>query len=300
MASTKLKVTQRGCYYAASILGGSPMEVTLTGFADEISSDLDVQLDVLASEGIQYLDLRGAWGKNVSVMTGEDIATIKALLDSRDVKVSSIGSPIGKIKVTDDFAAHLELMKRMIHLAKFFETPYIRIFSFIIPAGEEPLTHREEVMRRMKQLCVLAEQEGVVLLLENEKHVYGDIAERCLDILQVCESKSLVAAFDPANFIQCGVASIVDTFKLLQPYTSYMHVKDALKEGGSVVPSGEGDGDWQHLVAALSAQGYSGFMSLEPHLKAVGALEGRTNPELFVIASQALKKLLLEAGCSWK
>jgi 3-dehydroshikimate dehydratase len=276
------------------------MEVTLTGFADEISPDLDVQLDVLASEGIHYLDLRGAWGKNVAAMTDEDTAAIKALLDSRGVKVSSIGSPIGKIKVTDEFAAHLELMERMIHLAKFFETPYIRIFSFIIPAGEEPLAHRDEVMLRMKQLCVLAEQEGVVLLLENEKHVYGDIAERCLDVLQACDSKSLVAAFDPANFIQCGVASIMGAFKMLQPYTSYIHVKDALKESGSVVPSGEGDGEWAQLIAALLAQGYSGFMSLEPHLKAVGALEGQTNPELFVIASQALKKLLLEAGCSWK
>jgi 3-dehydroshikimate dehydratase len=276
------------------------MEVTLTGFADEISPDLGLQLDVLASEDIHYLELRGVSGNNVSVMTDEEIAGIKDVLDSRGFKVSSIGSPIGKIKITDDFPAHLQLMERMIHLAKLFDAPYIRIFSFIIPAGHEPGVYRDEVMLRMKQLCRLAEREGVVLLLENEKHVYGDIAERCLDILQACKSDALKSAFDPANFIQCGVASMTDAFTILQPYITYMHVKDALAADGKVVPSGEGDGNWPQLITALSTQGYSGFMSLEPHLKAVGALEGSTNPELFVLASKALKKLLLEAGCTWK
>lgn len=37
--------------------------ITLTGFADEISSDLEEQLDVLESEHIRYLELRGSGGK---------------------------------------------------------------------------------------------------------------------------------------------------------------------------------------------------------------------------------------------
>ena len=39
-------------------------------------------------------------------------------------------------------------------------------------------------MRRMKEMCALAQKEGVILLHENEKEIYGDIAERCLDIFE--------------------------------------------------------------------------------------------------------------------
>lgn len=273
--------------------------VTLTGFADEISPDLEVQLDVLASEGISHLELRGVWGKNVLDLTDEEVGRVKARLSERGFKVSSIGSPIGKIKITDPFEPHIERFRRAVYVAREMEAPYIRIFSFFIPEGDDPAVYREEVLSRMKQLARLAEQEGIVLLHENEKEIYGDNGERCLEILQACDSPKVRAAFDPANFVQCGVRPMTEAFPLVKDYIAYFHIKDALMESGKVVPAGEGDGELEAMIAEVKRQGYNGFLSLEPHLSAAETFQGFSGPELFVVAVRALKKLLTEAGIEW-
>lgn len=273
--------------------------ITLTGFADEISPDLEVQLNVLASEGISHLEFRGVWGKNVLKLTDEEIARVKERLDARGFQVSSIGSPIGKIKITDSFEPHMEDFNRAIYVAKYFGAPFIRIFSFFIPEGEDPAIYRDEVLSRMKQLVRLAEQEGVQLLHENEKDIYGDTGERCLEIFQACDSSHLRGAFDPANYVQCGVRPMSEAYPLVEPYIAYYHIKDALMESRKVVPAGEGDGQLQQLIGVLKEQRFNGFLSLEPHLSAAGVYEGFSGPDLFVVAVKALKKLLAEAGLEW-
>ncbi|MCZ8513271.1 sugar phosphate isomerase/epimerase [Paenibacillus filicis] len=273
--------------------------VTLTGFADEISPDLEVQLDVLASEGISHLELRGVWGKNVLELSDEEIDRVKARLDERGFKVSSIGSPIGKIKITDPFEPHIERFHRSVYVAKALNAPYIRIFSFFLPEGDEPSVYRSEALSRMKRLARLAEREGVVLLHENEKEIYGDNGERCLEILQACDSPNVRAAFDPANFVQCGVRPMSEAYPLVKDYVAYFHIKDALMASGKVVPAGEGDGELNQVVAELGRLGYGGFLSLEPHLSAAETFQGFSGPELFVVAVKALKKLLAEADIAW-
>ncbi|SDO03704.1 Sugar phosphate isomerase/epimerase [Paenibacillus sp. yr247] len=273
--------------------------ITLTGFADEISPDLEVQLDVLASEGISHIEFRGVWDKNVLKLTDDELARVKERLDARGFKVSSIGSPIGKIKITDSFEPHMEDFKRAIYVAKYFSAPFIRIFSFFIPEGDDPTVYREEVLSRMKQLTRLAEQEGVQLLHENEKDIYGDTGERCQEIFLACDSSNLRGAFDPANYVQCGVSPMTEAYPLVAPYIAYYHIKDALTESRKVVPAGEGDGQLQQLVQVLREQNFNGFLSLEPHLSAAGPFQGFSGPELFVVAVKALKKLLVEAHLEW-
>lgn len=56
-----------------------------------------------------------------------------------------------------------------------------------------------------------------------------------------------------------------------------MHIKDAKKEDGTVVPSGEGDGFIEDILTILFSNGYNGFLSLEPHL---GSFEGLKHLEL--------------------
>ncbi|TJY42419.1 sugar phosphate isomerase/epimerase [Cohnella pontilimi] len=273
--------------------------IILTGFADEISDDLEKQLDVMASEGIAHLELRSVWGKNVLQLTDQEAAHIKERLEDRGFKVSSIGSPLGKIGIADDFAAHMKDAERAVQLAKYFGAPYIRIFSFFLPEGEAAEGYRDQVMFRMKQFTQLAEQSGVVMLLENETEVYGDIAERCLDILETCRSSQLQAAFDPANYVQCGESPISKSYPLVAPFVSYIHVKDAIMGSGKVVPAGEGDGELRRLLSILKEKEYDGFMSLEPHLASTGRFEGFGGEQLFAAAAKALKELLREADLSW-
>src|SRR5262245_18127547 len=108
---------------------------TLSAFADEISPELEVQLETLAAEQIRYVEFRGVWGKNVLDLSDAELDRVKAAMAERGVKVSSIGSPIGKIPIDEDFVAHLERFQRALHVARVMEAPFVRIFSFFMPAG---------------------------------------------------------------------------------------------------------------------------------------------------------------------
>ncbi|OPA74783.1 xylose isomerase [Paenibacillus selenitireducens] len=269
----------------------------LSGFADEISSNLAEQIAVLQSEGISYLEFRSVWDKNVLKMNDDELQMVLSELENHQIRVSAIGSPIGKISIVDDFEPHLLELDRAISVAKRIDTKYIRIFSFIIPEGEDPRKYREEVLHRMKAMVERAEKADVVLLLENEHGMYGDVPERCSDVLTACDSPSLRLTFDPGNFVQCGVKPVSEAYHVLKPYIEYVHIKDVLN--GKEIPAGEGEGELLELIELLQTTGYNGFLSLEPHLAYCGRYPDRTPEELFVAASRACKKLLSETGAQW-
>ena len=274
---------------------------TISGFADEIDADLDAQIEVLESEDIEYLDLRGVDNTNVLDFTEEMVAAIESSLDSHQIGVSSIGSPIGKIEITDDFEPHLERFERALELADRFDTEYIRIFSYWIPEDDEPEDHRDEVFHRMEAKVELAEEAGITLLHENERRIYGDTPERCRDLLTTIDSPNFRAIFDPANFLLVGVRPYPDALLQLIEYVEYLHIKDAtFGREGDIMPAGEGDGRIPETLGALQKRGFSGFASLEPHLAEAGEKGGFSGPEAFKVASQALKDCFDEVGASYE
>ncbi|MBP1966440.1 sugar phosphate isomerase/epimerase family protein [Paenibacillus aceris] len=271
----------------------------LTGFADEISPDLMQQIAVCKGEQIQHIEFRSVWNTNVLKLKDGELLAVKAALESNQMLVSAIGSPIGKIGILDDFEDHLLALERAFYVAKLFGTKFIRMFSFILPPGDELSKHREEVMHRIKRMVKRAEEENVILLLENESGMYGDTPDRCLDVLETCASLNLRQAFDPGNFLQSGVNSTVEAFHTLKPYISYIHVKDVTLNNGKEVPAGKGDGHLIELLGQLQSLRYDGFLSLEPHLVYSGMYPDHTPVELFEIASQALKGLLKTIDEDW-
>ncbi|NLU41736.1 MAG: sugar phosphate isomerase/epimerase [Firmicutes bacterium] len=274
--------------------------VTLSAFADEVSSDLKEQMDILEAEGVKYIELRGVWGKNVKDLTDEEVSEIRAATSARGFGISAIGSPIGKFGINDDFHAHLQDFLRCVDIAKALNAKFIRIFSFYIPKGEDPAKYRADVMGKLKIMRDIARQEGVKLAHENEKHIYGDTGDRCADIMHELFSDDFCAIFDPANFVQCGQRPYEDAFVKLKGFVRYCHIKDAMLEDGRVVPAGEGDGDVKRVLSELIGSGYSGFLSLEPHLSVAEQSYGRTNPELFSTAAKALKRILNEIGAAYR
>ena len=273
---------------------------TLTGFADEISPELDEQLATLAEESMRYMELRSVWNTNVLDLTDADLERVKSAVAERGIGISSIGSPIGKVPITDPFAPHLERFRRALHAAGVMEAPYVRVFSFFIPEGHDPDRYREEVLERMGALAGEAEESGIMLLHENEKEIYGDVPSRCVDILAGVDSPALRAAWDAANFVQCGVSRpYTEGYESLRPYIEYVHVKDALADSGRVVPAGEGDGEILETLSALRASGFDGFFSLEPHLASSGTYSGFSGPALFRKAAGAFKELLRRQEIEW-
>jgi sugar phosphate isomerase/epimerase len=279
----------------------------LSAFADEIDMNLDVQMDVLERYGINYIEMRGVNGKNISELSLDEAAALKKQLDARGFKISALGSPLGKIPVTADFAPQLQLLKQMIAIAKILETQYIRMFSFFMPQGADPAGYRDQVMRRWEQFIAVAAGSGLTLLHENEKEIYGDTAGRCLDLLQTMRCDYLKAVFDPANFVQCDVETYPHAWELLKDYVVYLHIKDAIYVDHSVVPAGYGDGKVREILTALQQRGYEGFLSLEPHLQQFSGLAGLEQHPVsvstttsgdgvakFGIAYTALQKMITE------
>jgi sugar phosphate isomerase/epimerase len=264
---------------------------TLSAFGDEIADDLATQLDVLVSEGVRHLELRGAWGKNVLDLDQGELRRARSLLDERGCGVSAVGSPIGKSRLDQPRTFEPERLERAIAACEALGTRNIRIFSFFVPEGGAA-EHREEVLERLGALARRAGQAGVNLLHENEKEIYGDTGERCRDLLETIGSPALRMAFDPANFVQCGVRPMEQAWPILAEYVTHVHIKDAVFADGGVRPAGQGDGAVPQLLGALVERGYQGFLTLEPHLKVAGPSGGFSGEAGMRLAIGALRGLL--------
>lgn len=270
-------------------------------FADEIDVSVDKQIALLQELGIGWIEFRSRDGKGVADYTEKEAEMLMSRLSANGIRISAVGSPIGKIDITQDFEPHFETYRHIVELAGILDTSFIRMFSFFMPEGEEPDKFRDEVMRRTDRMVEYAAGRNVVLLHENEKGIYGDNAARCLDLMKLFYGDHFRCTFDFANFVQCGQDTL-EAYEMLRPYISYIHVKDALRENGDVVPAGTGDGNVAEILNRLDEKGYAGFLSLEPHLADFAGLKslekevkerGRTDgEEAFCTAYRALEKLL--------
>lgn len=267
----------------------------LSGFGDEIDPQPDVQVAVLKALGAHHIEVRSAWGTNVVELGADDLERLAAIIDAASMGVSAIASPVGKADAAVDMDDELARLRRAIVAAHRLQCRYIRVFSFFHD-GREPAAVRDEVLARMSAMASVAEQEGVILLHENEKEIYGDVPERILDLVEAVGSTALRLAWDSANFVQVGVRPYADAFSALLAHIEYLQVKDALFSTGEVVPAGEGDGDIARIVEALRDVGYGGFASLEPHLADAHVLGGFSGPTAFGEAARAFRRIAEASG----
>ena len=123
--------------------------IMISGFADEISSDFNKQLETVTGLGMHYISLRSADGKGIADYTAEEVKeTLLPKLERAGVKVSSLGSPIGKVGIRDEegFAKQLIQLDALCQICKVLDCKYIRMFSFYMPEGEKPEDYRDEVI----------------------------------------------------------------------------------------------------------------------------------------------------------
>ena len=268
----------------------------LCGFADEISPELDEQIKCCKETGVTHFELRGAWGKNVLDFDKSVRIEIRDKLKANGLAVACIGSPIGKVKINEPWEKHFGRFQIAVESAEFFQAPLIRIFSYYPPQeGQDVHKHRDEVIRRMRIKADYVKSRNVTLVHENEKDIYGDTGKYCLDILKSVDSPKLRAAFDFGNLVQVG-ENTLEAWRLLKPYTIHVHIKDVIGKEDRAVPAGQGDGHVEEILRDLKQIGYSGFLSLEPHLKAAGQFSGFSGPALFKLAAEALKAMCEKNG----
>ena len=281
------------------------MNYRLCAFADEADQLLTGQIAAMQRNGISLLEIRGVDGENISALSPAKVKEVAHLLKENGLAVWSIGSPTGKIKLSDDWNAHVDSFRGMLDAAAVFGTKAFRMFSFYDAQNE-----KNEVIDRLGLLCDMAKGYDVKLCHENEKGIFGDTPERTKELLDALPQ--LGGIFDPANFIQCG-AEILPAWELLKDRIDYLHVKDAMADG-TVVPAGYGLGHLDTVVPDFLSRGGQ-VLTVEPHLAEFTGLKGlekegertivgsarfsfRDNNETFDTAVNSLKTILNKNGAN--
>lgn len=271
----------------------------LSAFADEVTESFRGQIEYLAKEKVGYIEPRFIDKKNIMDLSRHELSESRKMIQDHGLKVSAIGSPIGKVKLDQPFEPHLDRFKHAVELAVFFETPFIRMFSYYAPEGENIDEYRDQVLDRMTAKVEALSGTDVVMVHENEAHIYGHTAENCVDLVEAVGSPKLRLAYDPANFVwgEKITNNVEVCWPVMKPYVVHIHIKDwklGSKDVGSV--PGEGDGQITELLAELAAMNYDGCMTMEPHLQTGGQFGGSTGPELFSKAIAAVRRLADEVG----
>jgi len=275
-------------------------QFSLCAFADEADPSVEGQIRALKENGISQIELRGVESRNVLELSVAEMKALRERLNGEGISVWSIGSPIGKIEITDDFEAHCEKFRHALELANVAGAGNMRIFSFFMDEGTEA-QHKNKVIDQMGKFADLAAGTGIVLCHENEKGLYGGVPERCVDVHKALPS--IRAVFDPCNFVQTG-ADTLKAWEMLEPYVEYMHIKDSAADM-TIKAAGEGVANIPVLLEKFHKIGGK-VLTLEPHLAEFVGLsslerEGErssignqfaTNREAFDYAVKALRKLL--------
>jgi len=269
----------------------------LSAFADEVNDNFLEQVKYLTGERIGYIEPRFINKKNIMDLAKNELSEAKKMIQDHGLKVSAIGSPIGKVKLDEPFGPHLDKFKHAVDLALFLESPFIRMFSYYAPEGKNIDDYRDEVMERMAAKVEVLKDVNITMVHENEAHIYGHTAEQCVDIVKTIDSPKLRLVYDPANFVwgEKITDNIESCWPIMKSYVVHVHIKDwklGTKDVGSI--PGEGDGQIEELLAELATMNYDGCLTMEPHLQTGGQFGGSTGPELFSKAIAALRELAAE------
>lgn len=146
--------------------------VCISGFADEISPDFEEQLQTVTKLGMHYISLRSANKKGIADYTVQEVQEdLMPVLEKYQVRVSSIGSPIGKVGVEDEegFEKQKVQLEELCKICNLLDCRYIRMFSFFIPEGKDADAYRNVVISKLKQFLELAKQYDVILIMKTRK-----------------------------------------------------------------------------------------------------------------------------------
>ena len=272
----------------ASLAAGEPDPAhgfKLGIISDEISTNLDEAIDFITSYRLHFAELREIWGKNLMIAPQEDLDRAKKLLAAHNITVSDIASPIFKWNIPGegtkpsekhDFAlgkyteedADKTLLKSF-ELARFFGTKKVRIFTYWrVPDPEKVYP---QVRDRLAKAARLAEQNDIVLAVENEYECNVGTGKELGRLLRDVNSPALRGVWDPGNAVMLGETPFPDGYQAVKGLFPHMHIKDARKnpDTGKIVwaPVGGGFIDFKGQFAALHQEHYSGTMSLETHYR---------------------------------
>ncbi len=242
---------------------------------DEISQEFQVAVDMAKEFGLDAVEIRSVWEKGPHELEKDDIAKIKDILKGTGLAVCGIGAPFFKCDIDsqEEYAAHIEILKRCISLAKELDTKVIRGFTFWKKEGATFEEYLDKIVAKFEEPVKLVEAAGVILAIEFDPGVFATNARKVAMVLEKIDSPNVKALWDPGNDIwdPDGEIPFPDGYNYIKDHMVHMHLKDARKnvETGKVdgVPVGEGEVDYIGQFKQLIEDGYEGYVSLETHYR---------------------------------
>jgi sugar phosphate isomerase/epimerase len=270
--------------------------LVVSAFGDEISPDLQAQVSLLRELGVGYLEFRSAWGTNVKDLDDEQLDQARRICAEAGIAVSCIGSPIGKSPITDPLEREIETLERVFKACDVLGTRHIRMFAFYPPESADFDAYVEPSVSRLARLTELAEREGCTLMLENDEGLVADTIVRTHAVLSAIDDPHLRLAWDPGNFVRCGMERpTTNGWDLLAGFIGTIHIKDATPDHNWRA-AGEGVAEILDLLRRLDAIGYQGFLAVEPHPFLVEERGELSKAEGMTYAVQALRRVLADLG----
>jgi len=317
--------------------------VILSGFADEAANQKTPveQFSAFAALGLQYYSIRfldlGDGVKNVMQLGRSDIQKVRRLENEYGLNVSSIGSPIGKVKLLDvddgtknayvPFKRYLSRdVAKVCQLAHAFETKLIRGFSFYHPKDTDPWDHVPQAVDQLGAIAEKCHRSDLTFGLEVEANLVGQNGHLLAEIHRQVNHPAMVLIFDAANVIVQGYTpgELFEQYEAMKPGLGWLHIKDyrdpkRKTKGGYVdedamanfVPADQGFSgheailrDFAQMIPKLERKlrrrGIPGvFLDLEPHVKGGGQFGGFSGPDGMGVALRGLCRVLDYAGIDY-
>jgi L-ribulose-5-phosphate 3-epimerase len=279
---------------------------------DEISQDFDHACQVAAHDfGLQWIELRGMWKKNLTELDANEITESKKILARYKLRVTDIASPLYKVdwpgapmstqsERRDQFGADFgfkkqdALLERCIELAKTFGTDRIRCFDFWRLDDVKP--YREAINQKLREAAKRCAKDGLVLLLENEMSCNTATGEEAAAAMAAVQERNFMLNWDPGNAATfAGSEPYPHGYDLLPKHRiGHCHAKNVVRPEGAKwewSPVDKGVVDWAAQLRALKRDGYRFAVSLETHWRGAGTPEASSR-----ISMQGLKDSLAKAG----
>ena len=238
-------------------------------FTDEIDQDFQRAVDVALEFGLKGLEVRSVWDTKVQDLTPGQVARMKKIISGTGLSVCSIGSPFYKCDIDSpqERAEHLEILKRCLRLAKEFDCPVVRGFTFWRKGNAAD--RWGEILAAYDEPARLAARAGVTIGIENESSTMIGTGKDVARFVRELGRKSVRVTWDCANAHDDREVPYPDGYEHVKDLLCHVHLKDARFNPTTGkhenCPIGEGEIDIKGQFAALARDGYEGYVSLETH-----------------------------------
>ena len=249
----------------------------LTGFADEVSSNIEDQIRVTKELGWNAIEARSIGESNIHDISDADFENVcKALLDN-GIHINCFGSTIANWskKISDPFEISLQEVERTISRMQRLNVKLVRIMSYSRCTGSEQ--YAEERFRRLKVICDKFLEAGITPLHENCMNYGGMSWMHTLELIDNISELRLV--FDTGNPViskdysktEDRKQDSLEFFKKIHEHVEHIHIKDVFLDGDKecFVFPGEGDAKIVDILKELKHMNYNGGISIEPHMASV-------------------------------